>query len=113
LRARRIPRRPCAAGAAERWLYVAAECALDLTHHLISARGWKTPSTYREAFRILASEKVLQPDLAAAMEGWAGLRNVLAHLYLDVDHARLHRILTSELDVLERFAAALARCASE
>jgi uncharacterized protein YutE (UPF0331/DUF86 family) len=43
------------------------------------------------------------------MERWAGLRNVLAHLYLDVDHGRLHQILTSELGSLEEYAAALSR----
>jgi hypothetical protein len=37
---------------AERWLYVAAECSLDLAHHLIADRGWKTPATYREAFMV-------------------------------------------------------------
>jgi uncharacterized protein YutE (UPF0331/DUF86 family) len=94
---------------AERWLYLAAECALDLAHHLISDRGWKTPASYREAFQILGSEGVLQPVLAETMERWAGLRNVLAHLYLDVDQGRLHEILTGELDSLEEYSAALSR----
>ncbi|MGH7337257.1 MAG: DUF86 domain-containing protein, partial [Myxococcota bacterium] len=38
---------------AERWLQLAAECAIDLAHHLIADRGWKTPASYREAFEIL------------------------------------------------------------
>ena len=49
---------------AERWLYVATECCLDLAHHLISDRGWKTPSTYRECFQVLQSEGVLNLELA-------------------------------------------------
>jgi len=44
------------------------------------------------------------------MQGWAGLRNVLGHLYLDVDHARLHDVLVGELDQVESFAAAVVRC---
>jgi uncharacterized protein YutE (UPF0331/DUF86 family) len=93
----------------ERWLQLAAECSLDLAHQLIAERGWKTPATYREAFEILRSERVLDADLASDMQGWAGLRNILTHLYLDIDHERLHEILVSELDQLERYAAALAR----
>jgi uncharacterized protein YutE (UPF0331/DUF86 family) len=94
---------------AERWLQLAAECALDLAHHLIADRGWKTPSSYREAFEILRAEGVLDAELAQQMQGWAGLRNVLAHLYLEVDHARLYQILHGELDPLERYASALVR----
>jgi uncharacterized protein YutE (UPF0331/DUF86 family) len=96
---------------AERWLYVAAECVLDLAHHVIADRGWRTPETYRDAFRVLRDNGVLDEGLAANMEGWAGLRNVLAHLYLDVDHQLLHRILTDELGFLEQFAKRITRAA--
>ena len=71
---------------AERWLQLAAECALDLAHQMIADRGWKTPTTYREAFAILRAEGVLDGELAEQMQGWAGLRNVLTHLYLEVEH---------------------------
>lgn len=92
---------------AERWLHLAAECALDLANHLIAERGWQTPKTYREAFSTLVTQAVLDPQLGAAMEGWAGLRNVLVHLYLEVDQEILHGILTGDLDELEAFARAL------
>jgi uncharacterized protein YutE (UPF0331/DUF86 family) len=98
---------------AERWLQLAAECALDLAHHLIADRGWKTPATYREAFEVLRAEGVLDATLAEQMQGWAGLRNVLTHLYLEVDHGRLYEILCGELDQLERYARSLARSLSE
>ncbi len=93
---------------AERWLHLAAECALDLASHLIADKGWQTPVTYREAFRTLEQRGVLPPDLAKKMEGWTGLRNVLVHMYLDVDHATIHEILRNDLDELEAFARAVA-----
>jgi uncharacterized protein YutE (UPF0331/DUF86 family) len=93
---------------AERWLHLAAECCLDLANHLIADRGWKTPTTYREAFQVLAREGVLDDSLAGQMEGWAGLRNVLVHLYLDLDHEILFDILSGDLDQLEAFAAAMS-----
>lgn len=61
----------------------------------------------REAFQVLAEEGVLARGLAAEMEGWASLRNVLVHLFLDVDYPRLYEILTEELDGLERFAGSI------
>ena len=92
---------------AERWLQLAAECAIDLAHHLIAERGWKTPASYRDAFEVLRAEGVIDAELTDRMQGWAGLRNVLTHVYLEVDHARLHEILRNELPQLSAYAAAL------
>ncbi len=97
----------------ERWLQLASECALDLAHHLIADRGWKTPTTYREAFLVLAHEGVLTSKDAAAMEAWAGLRNVLVHLYLDVDQRRIFEIIARDLSELEDFAKAVSRAVAE
>ena len=94
---------------AERWLQVAAECALDLGNHVIADRGWRTPATNREVFQVLQEQGSIDNALASVMAGWAGLRNILAHMYLEIDHARLHHTMTTELDSLERYAAAMAR----
>jgi len=75
----------------------------------LADRGWRSPRTYRETFEILRDQGVLDAELAVAMQGWAGLRNVLAHLHMDVDHARICEVLERELDQLDRFAAAVAR----
>ena len=94
---------------AERWTHLAIECCLDLANHLIADRGWRAPDSYRAAFLALADEDVIGAELAAQMASWAGLRNILVHLYLDVDHQRLHTILGAELDQLVAFALAMQR----
>ena len=94
---------------AERWLHLTAECLLDLAHHLIADRGWRTPDTYRQAARILREEGVITEEAASIMEGLAGLRNVLVHLYLDVDEERVWEILQNDLDAIEECASALSR----
>ena len=98
---------------AERWLQLAAECVVDLAFQLIAERGWPTPDTKREAFETLRSQGVISPELAEHLAGWAGLRNVLVHLYLKIDHQQLYRTLTGELDPLEEFARALTRVLGE
>ena len=82
---------------------------LDLAQHLIASRGWRTPATYREAFQVLASEGVLTSELAGQMGGWAGLRNILVHLYLEVDYGKLFQILTEDLPEIESYARELSR----
>jgi uncharacterized protein YutE (UPF0331/DUF86 family) len=96
---------------AERWLQLLVECSLDIAHHLIADFGWPSPSTYRETFQILAEHGVLKPELAKSLEGWAGFRNVLVHLYLDIDHEVVFDILSEELDQIEAFARAVAEAA--
>jgi len=58
---------------AERWLHLAAECALDLAQHLIADRGYRTPGTNREACAILRDQGVLEdgraPEPRAQMGG--------------------------------------------
>jgi uncharacterized protein YutE (UPF0331/DUF86 family) len=98
---------------AERWLHLAAQCVLDLAHHLIADRGWRTPSTYRDAFAVLHEQGVLAAELSSRMEGWAGLRNVLVHLYLEVDHEILFDILQNDLDELVSYAQAVQRFTSK
>lgn len=93
---------------AERWLQLAAECVVDLAFQLIADRGWSTPETKREAFETLERQGVISPELADDLAAWAGLRNVLVHLDLKIDHSQLYRTLTGELDQLEDFARALA-----
>lgn len=80
---------------------------LDLTFQLIAEEGWPTARTKAEAFEILFREGVLGEDLTHRMRGWAGLRNVLVHVYTQIDHERLWEVIIEELDDLEQFARAL------
>ena len=98
---------------AERWTHLAIECCLDLANHLIADKGWPSPATYRESFERLQVHGVIDAGLATHMARWAGLRNILVHLYLDVDHQRLYEILTKELDQLEAFGKAMADASGE
>lgn len=92
---------------AERWLQLAAECVLDLAHHLIAESGFRTPTSYRDAFAVLLERGVLDAELSARMQQWAGFRNVLVHLYLDVDAAIVYEVLQRDLDDLETYASKL------
>jgi uncharacterized protein YutE (UPF0331/DUF86 family) len=56
---------------------------------------------------VLAGKGVIERALADRMAAWAGLRNLLVHVYLDIDHGRLHDVMRLDLDDLERFAQAM------
>lgn len=92
-------------------LETADQCAIDLGLKLVAARSLGAPDSYRAAFQALARDGVIDDELASELGDWAGLRNVLAHVYTALDLDRVHAAL-SETAPLRRFhreaAAALA-----
>lgn len=86
-------------------MYVAAQAAIDVALHALADAELPAGQSYRDAFAQLRAAGLLDPDLAARLEGWAGLRNVLAHHYASVDFALVHAALASDLGDLEAFAA--------
>jgi uncharacterized protein YutE (UPF0331/DUF86 family) len=68
----------------ERIFELLGTTASDVVFHLLSERGI-TPESYRDAFRLAAEHALLPADLAARLEDAAGMRNVLVHLYEQID----------------------------
>jgi uncharacterized protein YutE (UPF0331/DUF86 family) len=89
---------------AERYLHLAVESALDIANHLISNAGFEAPDTYRDAFAILTRHGVLDDELGKRLQYWAGMRNVLVHLYLDIDHGMTWDTIRNDLGDLRRLA---------
>lgn len=94
---------------AERYLHLACECVLDIAQHVIADEGYRQASMYRDAMAVLEEEGLLEPGLAGRMKNWVGFRNVLVHLYLEIDHGRVYEAIQHDLGDLEEFAAAMSR----
>lgn len=90
-------------------LYRAMQGCIDLGQLLIAERALPVPSSYREVFRVLGDAGLTEPDLTRRLEGWGGMRNVVAHQYGSIDLERVATALHDELDDLEDFATAMAR----
>ena len=89
---------------AERYLHLAVESALDIANHLIADAGFEAPDTYRDAFAILMRHGVLDDELGKRLQAWAGMRNVLVHLYLDIDHGVTWDTIRNDLGDLRKLA---------
>ncbi|MBI3894214.1 MAG: DUF86 domain-containing protein [Candidatus Wallbacteria bacterium] len=100
---------PIAWSAIERNLEVASECMLDLGNQLVAECDAGAPQDYKDIFRLLEKAGVLTVSERARYEGWAGFRNVLVHLYLEVDRARVWEILQNDLGDLEAFLVIAVR----
>lgn len=94
---------------AERQLQVAIQAAIDAGQHVLSELGAEPPSDYADVFTRLGQVGVVAPDLVPRLVKMARLRNVLVHMYLDVDLVLLHRIVQQDLGDLEAFVTQVAR----
>ena len=104
---------PFLIAAAERQFQVAIQAALDIGSMLLAEHGESPPQTYGEIFDSLASAGILPADLARRLAPMARFRNVLVHLYLEVDPNRLYDYIHTQLDDLERFVQHIAHYLGE
>lgn len=94
-------------GGVQHYMLLAVETVIDLGSHVISSEGYEAPASYADIFRVLAAEGVISGDLAERLMGMARFRNVLMHLYADVDEDRVLRILRESLGDLDEFVEQL------
>ncbi|MCK5800630.1 MAG: DUF86 domain-containing protein [Deltaproteobacteria bacterium] len=92
-----------------RALELVAQCCVDLALEIVAKRGLGVPETYRDAFVRLAQARILTVEHSIQLQSWAGLRNVLAHLYASIDLDRLHAAMIEEKTPLRAFAQIVVR----
>ncbi len=88
----------------ERNLQIAVQCALDIGNHLIAEEVLEPPEELRDIFPILGRAGILPRDFSARIAPMAGMRNILVHDYLRIDHAKVFAGLTHGLDDLDELA---------
>ena len=77
---------------------------------MIKDRHLKIPEDDKQAFDILANEKLISPELSQKLKNAKGMRNLIAHEYGKIDDEIVFEAITSELenDVRE-FVSAIKR----
>lgn len=96
--------------AAQHAIQLAIQICVDIGAHLISELGMRMPDDYKGVFVALSDPLALDPELVSGLGEAAGMRNVLVHVYLEVDDDEVWKAL-GHLDDLREFAAAASRMA--
>lgn len=91
----------------ERTLQMIIEACVDLAHHIISDEGMRTPTSYADAFKVLAENRVIDSNLLVTMDRMAKFRNVVVHQYEEVDAEIVIAILRKRLPDLEQYISAV------
>ncbi len=90
-------------GAVERYLYLAAQAAIDLAEAVIAHKNFRKPSTLSESFYILNEEGVIPAELTEKMVKMTGFRNTVAHDYAKVNYDIVYDVLQNKLTDIEKF----------
>jgi uncharacterized protein YutE (UPF0331/DUF86 family) len=93
----------------EHTLQLAIQAALDVGSHIVSDDRLGEPDTNRHVFRLLGRAGIVPADLAGRLEKMAGFRNVVVHLYQDVDLGIVRDVVENHLGDLLDFAEAIRR----
>ena len=94
---------------AERQFQLAIQATIDIGEHILAELMTEPPTDYGDVFVKLGEAGVLSSDFADKLVGMARFRNILVHVYLELDLEKLHTFLQEDLDDFEEFA----RCVTE
>lgn len=96
--------------ATERQLQLAIQVCIDLGAQIVSELSAPPPSSYSEVFETLGEKGVISTHAARHLAAAARQRNLLVHLYMEIDDRAVFASL-AYLDDLREFAVAVERLA--
>jgi uncharacterized protein YutE (UPF0331/DUF86 family) len=90
-------------GATRYYLQISIESCISIGNHLISAENFRAPQDYRDVFTVLNENKILPDEFTLTMRRMAGLRNLLVHVYSDVDDGQVYDDIRNNLGDFDAF----------
>jgi uncharacterized protein YutE (UPF0331/DUF86 family) len=94
-------------GAAERFLQLAIESCLNIGNRIIALHQFQkpldSPQTYADIFLRLRDLGAIDQELADRLVTMAKFRNLLVHLYWEIDTKKIFEIIQDNLDDFKNF----------
>ena len=99
--------------ALERNIHVAVEFLVDLSSYMLSELGSKIPDTYKGIVSSIGEECNMDGSLIKEIRGVIGLRNIIVHLYADIDYDLVLKELNEIVDNMLKYVKKLIECMKE
>lgn len=93
--------------AAKYKLLLAIEASLSICNHINARISKRVPETYSDCFIILGDSGVITKELAEKLAKMAKFRNMLVHVYWEVNDEKIYEIINKDLGDLKRYIAEL------
>lgn len=84
-------------------LIVVIEGAIDICNHIVAKAGGRAPNDYADCFAILGELGVLTDEFVEKLKRMAKFRNLLVHLYWQVDNRKVFSILKEDIFDIKKY----------
>lgn len=91
----------------ERGLIAAAGVILDIAEHIMVAHYGEYSGTYEKSLAAIHDKGVISADTYRQLRGLGGFRNILVHLYHEIDPTQVWEHYRKALTVFPAFARAV------
>ncbi|CAG1002019.1 hypothetical protein METP3_03394 [Methanosarcinales archaeon] len=89
--------------AAKHSLQESIEACLDIGSHIIAEKGFRRADDYKDIYKVLEEERIIDPDLSAKLQEMAQFRNLLVHRYGKIDTKRIFIIMSGDINDIKQF----------
>ena len=106
-------RDPKSTGSARYYLQVSIEtyrvlvpggrACINIANHIIATENLRAPKDYKDSFQVLNEADILPDTFTRAMQELAGLRNLIVHIYWEIDDRMIYEGIQFELSDFEGF----------
>ena len=87
----------------EHGLQIAIQNVIDIGAHILSSDLKNEWNNYTEVIDKMGQHKMIPEDFSQKIRGFASIRNVIVHRYLDVNLSIIHDMLENHLDTFRQF----------
>ena len=101
---------PALVGSARYYLQVSIETCINIANHIIATERLRAPKDYKDVFKVLGEADILPEAVVDTMQALAGLRNLLVHLYWEVDDRMIYKSIRAELRDFDTFTQYILDC---
>lgn len=89
--------------AAKHSLQESIEACLDIGSHIIAEKGFRRADDYKDIYKVLEEEMIIDPGLSSKLQEMAQFRNLLVHRYGKIDTKRIFIIMSEDINDIKQF----------
>ncbi len=85
------------------------EASISICQHICARELHQAPDSYAGCFSILGENEVIPNELADRLMRMARFRNMLVHIYWEIDNSLVIEIIRDRLTDIEKFTALIVK----
>ena len=97
----------------ERLFQLAIQAAIDIGSFILATKSSPPPRSYKEIFQQLGTLSIIPHKFADKLAQMAGFRNILVHLYMEVDDEKVYQFLQEDLPIFDQFTQYIGQYLAE